>query len=61
VPMVANLVGHWGIGLPLAVYLCFSRGWGVAGLWAGLGASLILIGATLVGVWRSRATALAIS
>jgi MATE family multidrug resistance protein len=53
-PMIANLVGHWGIGLPLAWFLCFRRGWGVAGLWAGLGFSLVLIGATLVGVWHAR-------
>jgi MATE family multidrug resistance protein len=55
VPMVVNLAGHWGIGLPLAYYLCFSRGWGVAGLWAGLGLSLAIIGATLVGAWHRRA------
>ena len=54
VPMIANLVGHWGIGLPLAWFLCFRRGWGVAGLWAGLGFSLVLIGATLVVVWHAR-------
>jgi MATE family multidrug resistance protein len=53
-PMVANLVGHWLIGLPVGYLLCFSRGWGVAGLWTGLSVGLILIGATLLGVWSWR-------
>ena len=54
VPMIVNLVGHWGIGLPLAYVLCFHAGWGVLGLWSGLSFSLLLIGGTLVGVWQSR-------
>jgi multidrug resistance protein, MATE family len=61
-PMVANLVGHWLIGLPVGYVLCFQRGWGVAGLWTGLSVGLILIGATLLGVWtyRSRGTIIAV-
>lgn len=51
-PMFVNLVGHWGIGLPVAYFLCFHRGWGVQGLWAGLALGLILIGAVLLGVWH---------
>lgn len=54
-PMVTNLLGHWGIGLPLACYLCFGRAWGVAGLWAGLCLSLVLIGVALVTVWHVKA------
>ena len=50
-PMLFNLVGHWGIGLPMAYVLCFNRGWGVVGLWSGLSLSLTLIGASLVVVW----------
>ena len=53
VPMILNLVGHWGIGLPLAYVLCFHTGWGVLGLWSGLSFSLFLIGTILVGVWQS--------
>jgi MATE family multidrug resistance protein len=59
-PMFVNLVGHWAIGLPLAYYLCFTRGWGVEGLWTGLALGLILIGSVLLGVWHresARATA----
>ena len=57
-PMVLNLVGHWAIGLPIGYVLCFNRGWGVAGLWAGLSVGLILIGGSLLMVWhvKSRAT-----
>lgn len=51
-PMLCNLVGHWGIGLPVAYALCFWRGWGVIGLWAGLSLSLILIGGVLIAAWH---------
>ncbi len=54
VPMIANLIGHWGIGLPIAYALCFHYGWGVQGLWAGLAVGLILIGGTLTVVWHRR-------
>jgi len=56
-PMLANLVGHWGIGLPLAYVLCFQRGWGVQGLWAGLALGLMLIGSLLLFVWHRRSAA----
>jgi MATE family multidrug resistance protein len=51
VPMWANLVGHWCIGLPIAYVLCFRRHWGVEGLWMGLGVGIALIGAALVWTW----------
>ena len=54
VPMFVNLVGHWAVGLPVAYYLCFSRGWGVQGLWVGLALGLILIGSILLGVWHQQ-------
>jgi MATE family multidrug resistance protein len=53
-PMIANLIGHWGLGLPLGYALCFSRGWGVLGLWVGLSAGLVLIGSVLIVVWSRR-------
>ncbi len=58
-PMVVNLIGHWAIGLPVAYVLCFHRGWGVQGLWAGLALGLILIGSTLLAVWRHQSRAAA--
>ena len=56
-PMLVNLVGHWVIGLPVAYVLCFGRGWGVTGLWAGLALGLMLIGSTLLVVWHRRSRA----
>jgi MATE family multidrug resistance protein len=53
-PMLANLVGHWLLGLPVAYVLCFSAGLGVTGLWIGLSLGLIVIGATLTLVWHRR-------
>jgi MATE family multidrug resistance protein len=53
-PMLLNLGAHWFLGLPIAYWLCFVRGWGVAGLWTGLTTGLVLIGATLVAVWHVR-------
>ncbi len=60
-PMVVNLLGHWGIGLPLACLLCFTRGWGVAGLWTGLGVSLVLVGVTLTVAWNASSRKLRLS
>ncbi len=57
-PMFVNLVGHWAIGLPVAYYLCFPRGWGVIGLWTGLLLGLSLIGVVLVFVWHRESQAL---
>jgi hypothetical protein len=34
--------------------LCFTWGWGAPGIWVGLSAALILIGAALVWVWHHR-------
>jgi MATE family multidrug resistance protein len=50
-PMFCNLAGHWGLGLPLGYWLCFGVGLGVVGLWVGLSAGLIAVGAVLVALW----------
>ncbi len=52
--MLANVVGHWVIGLPVAAFIAFHLGWGVIGLWAGLSISLTLVGVVLIGVWKRR-------
>jgi MATE family multidrug resistance protein len=56
-PMIANLLGHWVIGLPIGYSLCFALGWGVVGLWVGLSTGLITIGLALLVVWARRSRA----
>jgi MATE family multidrug resistance protein len=55
-PMFANLVGHWMLGLPMAYWLCFSRGWSAQGLWAGLASGLIFTGVVLLGAWHRKSS-----
>ena len=57
-PMLAHFTGYWIVGLPIGYLLCFPLGWGAAGIWVGLCAALIPIGAVLVWVWRRHVTAL---
>ena len=52
--MIANLIGHWLIGLPFAAFVAFRLGYGVVGLWAGLSLGLTLVALVLVWVWRRR-------
>src|SRR5712692_8866043 len=51
-PMFCHFTAYWIIGLPLGAWLCFRRGWGAFGLWAGLSLALILIGIVLLFAWR---------
>jgi MATE family multidrug resistance protein len=51
-PMWANFVGYWLIGLPLGYYLCFRGGYGLIGLWWGLTLALVLISLTLLVTWQ---------
>ncbi len=53
-PMLAHLIFYWLIGMPVAWLLCFHFGWGAPGIWIGLSAALILIGAALLAVWQIR-------
>ena len=45
----ANMVGHWLLGLPLALLLGFGAGLGVTGLWWGLCAGLTVVALSLLG------------
>jgi multidrug resistance protein, MATE family len=54
--MVVNLVAHWLLGLPIGYVLCFVLGYGVAGLWVGLSAGLIVCGVVLTWAWNRRIT-----
>jgi multidrug resistance protein, MATE family len=51
-PMLVHLVGYWAVGMPVAYELCFPLAWGAPGIWVGLSAALVLIGAALVVFWR---------
>jgi multidrug resistance protein, MATE family len=44
---IANLIGHWLIGLPVALYLGFARQMGIVGLWWGLCAGLTAVAVLL--------------
>jgi multidrug resistance protein, MATE family len=59
-PMVCHFLAYWAIGLPLGWWLCFRRGWGAFGLWAGLSLALILIGIVLLFAWRRAVRRLAL-
>lgn len=50
--MVANLIGHYPIGLVLGLIICFGFRQGVVGLWAGLAAGLISVAVMLVRAWQ---------
>jgi MATE family multidrug resistance protein len=47
--LVANLVGHYAVGLPISLSLAFAAGMGAPGLWWGLSAGLTVTAAVLVG------------
>ena len=47
-PFLLNLVGHYGVGLPVGVALGVLGAWGVVGLWWGLCAGLTAVAACLV-------------
>jgi MATE family multidrug resistance protein len=48
-PLVANVIVHWLVGLPLGLTLAFQLGLGARGLWYGLTAGLVVIAIVLVG------------
>ncbi len=52
IPMYANLIGYWVLGLPVGYLLCFHYGQGVFGLWWGLTIALILISLVLLHTWQ---------
>jgi MATE family multidrug resistance protein len=52
IPMLANFVGYWILGLPLGLSLCFVLRWGIYGQWIGLTLALIVIATTLLLRWR---------
>ncbi len=47
-PFLANVFGHWAIGLPIALWLGSLRGLGIVGYWWGLSAGLTTVALSLV-------------
>ena len=47
---IANMVGHYAIGLPLSLVLGFGLKMGIVGIWWGLCAGLVFV--ALVLLWR---------
>jgi MATE family multidrug resistance protein len=60
IPMYANLVGYWVLGLPLGFFLCFVLHWGIYGLWIGLTLALVVIALTVLLRWHRDSTRLAL-
>ena len=56
VPLIFHLVAYWVIGMPLALFLAFTMGYGVSGIWMGLSTALavisILCGLRIAYWWR---------
>ncbi len=50
--LITHLCSYWLFGMPIGLYLCFTRHMGAQGLWLGLCASLIVSGLTLIHLWR---------
>jgi MATE family multidrug resistance protein len=59
IPLYANLIGYWVLGLPLGLTLCFALHWGIYGLWIGLLVALIVIASALLVRWRRDSARLA--
>jgi MATE family multidrug resistance protein len=49
--LAAQVLGYWVIGLPVGIWLGFTRKWGAAGLWVGLASGLMVAGVGLAAVW----------
>ncbi|MFA6316279.1 MAG: MATE family efflux transporter [Elusimicrobiota bacterium] len=59
IPMAANLLGHWVLGLPVGALLAFKLGVGALGIWIGFCLGLGSVAVALLMVWAVRARELA--
>ncbi len=55
---LANLCGHWLVGLPLGMFLCFKLDYGLRGLWMGLSVGLTFVAVVLGAKWLRSVRAL---
>lgn len=58
--MWANMLGHWGFGLPLGAFLAFSKNVGVEGLWVGFTGGLTMVALALIIQWNRKSRELSI-
>ena len=56
--MVANLCGHWLVGLPVGLICAFSFNMGLRGLWIGLSTGLITVAVVLLARWMIKSRSL---
>jgi MATE family multidrug resistance protein len=61
VPMIANFIGYWILGLPLGLTLCFVLHWGIYGTWIGLTLALVVIASALLVRWRNDSAKIALT
>jgi MATE family multidrug resistance protein len=47
-PALANILGYWCFGLPLAALFAFGLGWGLPGLWVGLACGIAAVAGLLL-------------
>jgi MATE family multidrug resistance protein len=59
-PMVANLIGHYPIGLATGLLLTFAAGMGLVGLWLGLALGLSVVAGIVLARWRQTSRRLTI-
>jgi Na+-driven multidrug efflux pump len=53
IPMVAALVSNWGIKIPAALVFAGLLGYGVTGIWFGIGVSIVVeAGILAIGYYR---------
>ena len=54
VPMAYAAVGYWVIGLGVALWLAFVRGWEGVGIWTGLASGLAIVAVLMIARWLRR-------
>ena len=53
-PLLANLIGHYPLGLFIGTVLCFYKGYGVVGLWCGTTLGLFSVALLVLLLWRKK-------
>jgi MATE family multidrug resistance protein len=56
VPVVANVLGYWFLGMPVSLWLGFGLGYGAVGLWWGFVVGLVIVAAFLIARVKRRET-----